>query len=275
MTLIAAWAGLDSRSVASVYIASDSRISWTPQVNYNHGKKVFASQRTPDIFGYCGDVLFPLLPLDQLVTMIDNGLLFEEGEDYPDRQKAILYQLKKSFDDYPHDNPKVMGDVVEIFYCGKDNTNEFHFKKISWTRTLNRWIVQDVDVLKDRRSYVLVASGTGQPEFQKKYSEYLNQPGSVRTSRCVFQTFCNVLENIQNPLCGGAPQLVGLYRRPQTNGMYFGIIYKGYRYFQGLCINTLPNLHYKKIQWRNEWFELCDAETCKICDGAQRQPFWH
>jgi hypothetical protein len=30
---------------------------------------------------------------------------------------------------------------------------------------------------------------------------------------------------INDPHCGGAPQLVGMYRKPNTNGFSFGIIH--------------------------------------------------
>lgn len=65
MTAFLSWVGVDHRGPASLYLASDSRISWTDNEvrSWDRGRKVFACSRTPDVLGYVGDVLFPSLVL--------------------------------------------------------------------------------------------------------------------------------------------------------------------------------------------------------------------
>jgi hypothetical protein len=75
MTSLASWIGIDSRGQSSIYIVSDSRISWGENAVWNYGRKVFASRTTPEIFGYCGDVLFPSMFLSQVVDSISIGQL--------------------------------------------------------------------------------------------------------------------------------------------------------------------------------------------------------
>ena len=56
MTLLISWIGVDDKkegkSVASLYVASDSRYNWGNSDVYDYGIKVFGSSRYPEIFGY-------------------------------------------------------------------------------------------------------------------------------------------------------------------------------------------------------------------------------
>ena len=79
MTLLASWLAVDSRAPSAVYIMSDSRISWDNRAFFDYGKKVFGCKNYPDIFGYCGDVLFPSIVLNQIVDIADHGLLFDNS----------------------------------------------------------------------------------------------------------------------------------------------------------------------------------------------------
>ena len=67
MTSLLAWVGVDSRHLSSIYLASDSRISWGDVANWDFGRKLFASTKYPEIIGYVGDVLFPSLEPDRKI----------------------------------------------------------------------------------------------------------------------------------------------------------------------------------------------------------------
>jgi len=64
MTSLVAWVGVD-RKPGSLYLASDSRLTWTvrkgeaPVRKWDSGPKVFASRQTADIFRYWGFTEFP------------------------------------------------------------------------------------------------------------------------------------------------------------------------------------------------------------------------
>ena len=65
MTLIVGWLACDQRGPCSAYIASDSRISNNKSF-YDNSQKTFALKNTPDILGYCGEMLFT--QLSQLIS---------------------------------------------------------------------------------------------------------------------------------------------------------------------------------------------------------------
>ena len=57
MTTLISWVGIDQRRPTSLYLASDSRISWGSQHHrWDVGRKLFSCKVSADIFGYCGDV---------------------------------------------------------------------------------------------------------------------------------------------------------------------------------------------------------------------------
>ena len=101
MTLMTSWIGVDTHGVASAYIAADSRVSWPNGAVFDHGRKVFAFRGSPDILGYCGDVLFPTMVLSQITEMADRGLLFPADATCKERFEAIKEKLVQQFHRYP------------------------------------------------------------------------------------------------------------------------------------------------------------------------------
>ena len=135
MTLMVSWVGVDTHRPASIYIASDSRLSWPNEAHYNHGRKTFACSQFPDIFGYCGDVLFPSMVLAQIVEMIDAGLLFGENSPPSLRSKAVTQKLIYQFSNYPYDVEGISADSLEILHAARDNQKRtFECRMISLTR---------------------------------------------------------------------------------------------------------------------------------------------
>ena len=69
-----------------------------------------------------------------------------------------------------------------------------------------------------------------------------------------------------DPRSGGAPQLVGLYREGAARS--FGVIFNNERYLFGLPVNL--DAEWENVEWRNELFERCNAESKTVLEGAQR-----
>ena len=82
MTSLAAKLSVDSRGASALYILSDSRITWASSspIHWDAGQKAFCSHISADIFGFCGDALFPPYALRQMVDIIDSGLLFSKSD---------------------------------------------------------------------------------------------------------------------------------------------------------------------------------------------------
>jgi hypothetical protein len=81
MTTLVAWLGVDSRGPASLYLASDSRITWGGSASWDRGRKLFACRQKPYLFGYCGEAFFPSQLLGQVTERIDANLLSASDPD--------------------------------------------------------------------------------------------------------------------------------------------------------------------------------------------------
>src|SRR5689334_556270 len=126
MTLLASWVGVDSRKPASIYIMSDSRISWGKAGKFDYGKKVFGCKNSPDIFGYCGDVLFPSIVLNQIVDLADLGLLFENNWTCEQKSQAVITKLIQSFNNYPKEVSGINANGLQIIHCSRDKNGNFY-----------------------------------------------------------------------------------------------------------------------------------------------------
>jgi hypothetical protein len=261
MTLLLSWIGKDSRKISSFYIASDSRISWDKKIGYNHGQKVFAFSNTPDILGFCGDVMYPIITLGQILDMEKNNLLFPTNLKASDRSLKIFNELQKKFKEYP---AMLMSPMLEIIHVARDNEVDFVCNIFKWSRK-NGWSMKNIEVPNVSDKVIIL--GSGKDEFYERYLSYLIG-NSGKTSRALFQCLCHTLLEIKDIQCGGAPQLVGLFNK--YNGRDFGILYKEQRFFLGRELDNSENIN--NIEWRNELFERCNGHSAKILDGAQRQP---
>ncbi|MBU4251838.1 MAG: hypothetical protein KKC39_08415 [Candidatus Omnitrophica bacterium] len=260
MTLLISWLGVDSRGPSSIYIASDSRISWQNGRRWDYSRKVFGFNNSPDILGYCGDVLFPTLVLPQVIDLADRGLLFSQNSTSKEKFEEIKKKIVELFKTYPREN---MEESFSIVHASRDN-KRFFAHIIGWDKT-NGWKGEEAKF--SAHSDKLFVLGSGKSEFLNKYQKYW-ECDNKNTSRAVFHCFCDTLFNIKNDYCGGVPQLIGLYRI--ENARFYGIIANNKRSFLGMDVDKVQGLN--SIEWRNELFERCDGIIGKRLKGAQRQP---
>jgi hypothetical protein len=271
MTLLVSWASVDPHGTSAIYIAADSRISWTappnpPTAIYDHGRKVFAFRSFPDIVGYCGDVLFPSMAIAQLIELANDGLLFGADESSKDRYEVFKEKLVKQCERYPKEF--LTGERFQVVYASRNKSkpSAFFCHTIEWSRT-SGWKGKELKM--PMQSEVLVALGSGSTVFKEKFADYRKGP-TRETSRAVFHCFCNALFSGKDAQCGGAPQLVGVYRKPKSTAINFGIIRAGKRYLLGSQVDKLRT--YDSVKWRNDLFEICDGRTMLRKPGSQRQP---
>src|SRR4051812_36635979 len=122
MTTLLAWGAADDHGLTAVYLAADSRISWGTNQKWDFGRKVFASKKHPDILGYCGEVSFTTQVLSQVIDMIDNGIIYNNGDNANKKFEKIYNSIKKSFEGYPL---QFALPVLTIVYCTQEENKEF------------------------------------------------------------------------------------------------------------------------------------------------------
>lgn len=265
MTIRIGWLGVDERSPCSAYLMSDSRFTWgTNPESYNYGQKLFALNNSPDILGYCGEVLFASQVLTQIVGLDNTHVLFPTNSDSQTRSRIIFNQIVTQFAGYP----QFARSASTIYHISRDLDSSFHTYRYSYSHSSNSWETSELP-LHPSSSSLIFSAGSGREEFIDRYSVY--QHGSIAgTSRNIFQCFCDSLMNSELSSCGGSPQLVGLYRGKGFNGMPFGIIYNHTRYLLGVPSPVMND--YNSIRWYNENFEICDGNSLTRFPNAMRQP---
>lgn len=129
MTTLISWLGVDQRGPTSIYLASDSRISWGAADQWNYGGKLFIAQSSPEAFGFCGDVLFPLLVLGPLCQRIDANKILAACSNFHEKLERIRRSVEVSFKEYPTSQKR----PFQIFYIsrtGQGMTCEFHAGRV-------------------------------------------------------------------------------------------------------------------------------------------------
>jgi hypothetical protein len=265
MTTLISWIGVDSRKPSSLYIASDSRLSWGLGRNWDRGRKVFTSKRLPHLWGYCGDVLYPSLALGQLVTAVDQYELLLTPDDPEGSHHLFVDTLKKHFEGYPSGEKR----NFSILHCqriGEGMGLKFLAWKTDWRDGGGGW--SDTSLALPDESGLVVALGSGSGSFED-WNNKLKRSQIGGTSRAVFQALSLALKQGVDPLSGGAPQLVGLRR--QGPGLDFAIYFKEATWLNGMTL-PIPSVS-RKVECFNELFERCDPSTGELLHTAQPQPW--
>jgi hypothetical protein len=266
MTSLISWVGIDQRGQTSIYIASDSRISWgnAGNIKWDQGRKVFASRETPEIFGFCGDVLFPSIFLSQLTGML-KGDEVHSIANAEERAKAIMEYAKSSREGFPQ---QLGGDSFKILYCCREGENMkafFHVFVIEYSHATSSWSIQPIEL--PSKSGLVFVGGSGQTAVNT-WQDYWKNTSQGGTSRAIFSAFCDSLDSGEDPNTGGAPQLVGIKR--SFGASHYGIVWQGNRYELGLRLPPESFAYLQGVEWMNSLFERCDALTMKPLPYAKR-----
>lgn len=271
MTTVISWFGADLKKgghrPASLYFASDSRISWAvgnrPYPKWDYGKKVFASSQTPDIFAFAGKVEAAIPLLSQVVSLADHNVLFDCGDSPEDRFGKFCFAVKRSWDAYPWKGEFTL-QFLHGFRIGEGKNAQFFVGVLEVFRGTTEWQQKLFPCKEGQPSSVLQGLGTGESSALEHISKW-QEVGGNDTSRSVFSGFCMSIESQHDEASGGAPQLARLYRI--GNGASCGITWKDQRYFDGQLV--YKKQFNKELEWRNRLFERVDGNTQERLPGAQ------
>lgn len=263
MTSLISWISVDSRGPASIYLASDSRISWERMDSWDCGRKLFSTVNSPELLGYCGDVLFPSLSLGVVQNLVDYNYLFLKNDTPEKKKEKIFHFLKQGFGEYP--KKRIARNSFSIIYCTKEYNlmlSVFHVYSLNWNQSNG---FSEEKLVLPKKSGLIKAWGSGKDSI-KKWHDRWQRTTEKGTSRSIFCSFCDSLSSGDDKFSGGPPQLVGIYRK--NNGRTIGIKYKGDLYVYGQKASEENNL--EEIEWRNPAFERIDCRTKEIIVDAQR-----
>jgi hypothetical protein len=207
--------------------------------------------------------VFPSLVLGQITEAINHGLLVRSDSDASARHQIVVEAFKTSFA-YRQNVPSYDFEVV---HGGRDATGmeaKFRLWHLRYVAATDSWTDREI-VFRTDRSRLILACGSGQSSVIE-IDQLMTCKAQGRTSRAAFWAFCDSIRSGTDPLSGGAPQLVGLYREKAPK--VFGIYFDGQRYFDGL---PLPdNAEFDGVEWRDEAFQVIDGLTLNIVKGGQR-----
>jgi hypothetical protein len=266
VTSLVAWVGVDTHGRASLYLASDSRITWGggAPARWDHARKLFASSRLPDILGYCGDVLFPTQVLGQVTALLDGGLLYGPDAGPEERASRLREILQDCGASYPKEQ-RAQGQttILHAYRLGVRTGCEFHLSKLTSVDGA-AWAAEPVPL--PEKSDIAYLAGSGSGHVRDWSSRWDKATGGPRTSRGVFGAFCEALGAGGDAHSGGPPQLVGLYRIGAART--FGVIFHGRRHVHGLAVTAPIGDHH--LEWRDDLFQRCDPTSMMPLGDAQR-----
>lgn len=242
-----------------MYIASDSRISWGTVDTWDRGRKTFASSSSPHIFGYWGDVLFPSLALPTVLDEIAAGTMRSRGSAFGD----IVNSLRRLWDGYPQREQRDFGIILGTRRRdGMDSV--FELAVITFEAENGTWELREVPMPCASARLHLAGSGS---RYVREAETVWQDSAQGGTSRAIYSAFVEALSQGADPYSGGAPQLVGLYRKGP--GVRFGTVYQGKRYIAGNRV-TQRRARISNVQWFNELFERADGGRAKRLPQAQK-----
>ena len=279
MTTLAGWIGADSRGPASLYLVSDSRITWlrsadarkVVEANWDNGRKTFASHTSAEIFGYSGDVLLPTQTIGQITELIDSGAVSLVDASPQGRLEWIVNSLEASCRAYP----KSASRDFSLLYGGRQGEGmncSFYAFALEFK---NGAIVTQTTIAIPTSSGPLTyfddqerfAFGSGRDGFKACWNRW-RQSEIGGTSRSIFSAFTDHIKSEVDPCTGGPPQLVGIYRVGPAKA--FGIIWDQCRFLGGM--EAVDVSDEQRLNWHNDLFELCDASSMRRGKTAQPQP---
>lgn len=264
MTSLAIALSVDSRGPSALYIITDSRITWgSGDHRWDAGQKTFVSMQTPDIFGYCGDAYFPPAILRQVLDQVNAGVLLTTGMGALERNAILTEAFERGVGAVT----KVAIPPFAIYHAARDGEHmKSRFRVFHTKYSKAEGFVHGELVLDASASYLAHLDGSGKGVIESRRSDWVDTDAEG-TSRAAIWTFCEALHSGVDPLSGGAPQLVGLWRKDQ--GQQFGFLWYGKRFFAGLEVKSKAN--FDSVRWFNQFFERADGQTGTRMKGAQKQ----
>jgi hypothetical protein len=277
MTSLLVWFASDVKTSggtfvpASVYIASDSRVTWDEgRTAWDRGKKVFASATSPEIFGYCGDTRLAALVISQVVGAIDAGYLFHSDDTAQTKLSKVKQLIGMAWETFPKQHLFCETGIVHLTREGSNVASRFWMQEHVLQKLAKPSPMQSSSPTMaplGEWSRAWLARGSGGAQVLDSIETWNRRYSDRHTSRSVFKAFCETIDSGHDKFSGGPPQLASLFRIGP--GRPHGVIWNDQRFFEGLP--TISQTPKSGIPWRNNSFEVVDPKTKSLAPGAPRQ----
>jgi hypothetical protein len=261
MTSLAAAIAVDQRGPSALYIITDSRITWKGFAGqWDAGQKTYASQTSAHIFGFCGNASFPPSVIRQVIELMDIGLL-TTNEDPAAIHSQVVELLEKTLRTASHQ----FFDGFSIFHGAREGelmSSKFRLWRTEYYQSTRKFYDGEIEMEKSRSCLVHI-DGSGRSVVQNQ-SAMWDRSTAAGTSRAAMWAFCEALSSGTDRHTGGAPQMVGVWRKGPARR--FGIVWNGKRYVAGIEVTPAEEL--RQIDWFNDLFERCDGISGGRLKGA-------
>jgi hypothetical protein len=266
MTTLISWAVYRAGQATrpnSIYITSDSRITWGSHTTYwDGGRKIFTCRVEPHMFGYCGDVVFPSLVVAQIVSAIDNGVLFESTTSAEEKHEIVYTSLKKSFE-RRRDTPDQDFSILHALRMSENATRLFAVWQVSYHSKQREW--QSIPMPIPATTGLIAVLGSGKASVKKHIDRWTKSDVGARSS-AFFSGFCDALFSAEDKYSGGMPQIGAL--NPGSHAQIIGFIDNDAHYLHGLEVVPMKTLH--RIKWCDRHFQNINPSTLKRPAKARR-----
>jgi len=259
-------------------MASDSRISWGDTGVWDSGRKIFASEKFPEILGYTGDALFCTQVLGQVVAFIDSCEALSRLTEVERKYDYVQDLVERAFKDYP---TEFCLPSFSILYMTRID-NVWGACTFSWAAA-GGWAPREVchiplnwsEVRQEGRTteaqtntVLFVSSGSGGAKFRSFFRSSKWQAKLELYSRSIFGAFVDFINSDLDEKTGGKPQLAGLYRKFEAKKI--GFVEGEQRFLYG--IRVAPTDYGRNVRWVNATFENCESASGMRSPHAQPQP---
>ncbi|CAH0538558.1 hypothetical protein [Vibrio marisflavi] len=266
MTTLISWLTYDQRGPASLYVASDSRLSWGQQAYWDSGRKIYYSGKHALILGFCGEAMFCSQVMSQIVAYIDSCDVFEKTIASTSRFDLVYNLIKRSFGKYP---VAFALDSFKIIYATRESPRNFHSYVIKWAKNKPKnqnWSYEKLSL--PLKTGLVESLGSGATSYKNHYQKLYSTSDISGLSRSFYSSLSTYIETNEDPLTGGAIQLAGLFNVGSAKA--HGVIKGEQRYIYGMEIDPHDNIN--NVRWVNERFENCDGNSIQRKPDAQIQP---
>ena len=157
-------------------------------------------------------------------------------------------------------------DIEAVFRCLKSELGLRPIHHRVPRRTEGHLFDEEFD-LSDEGSYLAHLDGSGATTI-RAYARKWRGTSAEGTSRAAFWAFCDALYSEKDGFSGGAPQLVGIWRKGAAR--QFGLLWCGKRYLCG--VEVPADARFDSVDWFNQRFERIDGEKIKRVEDGKRHP---